>query len=112
VESGRVDVGIGFIPARNHRLEGQKLFLEQLAAVVPQNHRLAKKKHVQMSELVRYPLVMLCRGFCTRELVEETFGSAGLSINPSIEVNSIDRALEIVAETETVTLLPDIAVDW
>src|SRR5215470_11462141 len=48
LESGRLDLGISFLPTARKNPTGQQLFAEELVAVVAAHHALAKRRHLRM----------------------------------------------------------------
>lgn len=113
--AGGLDLGISFLPPKSGvRLEVEPLFVERLVAVMPENHRLRKKRRIVLSDVLAEPLVLLSHGYCTRELVIESAALQGLEqiLKPAIEMNSIDGVLATLRQTGMVTLLPDAAVRW
>lgn len=116
--AGQLDVGIGFLSSSRQqgRLETVPLFEERLVAVVPVVHPLAKRKKIALQTLLNEPLVLLCKGFYTRELIEESIAAVGIQsgfqAKPRVEMNSIEGVLATVKHTGAITLLPDVALTW
>lgn len=115
VLAGKFDLGISFISAKNHpHLDTEPLFVEQLVAVLPDNHPLDRQRKILLSEMLAQPLVLLSHGFCTRELVVESVALQQLDhrLHPAVEMNSIEGVLSTIRQTDMVTLLPESAVQW
>jgi LysR family transcriptional regulator, cyn operon transcriptional activator len=113
--AGRLDLGISFIsPRQEYQLESEPLFHERLVAVLPKNHPLGRVRKVPVSKVLDHPLVLLSPGYCTRELVDESVSALNLnrSVNPAIEMNSIEGVLSTVRQTGIATLLPNATVQW
>src|SRR5262249_50850669 len=70
LESGRLDLGISFLPPARKDLTGQKLFAEELVAVVATAHALANRRQLRMRDVAKHPMVLLARKFCTRQLID------------------------------------------
>lgn len=74
---GEVDIALLALPIEQNTLELQPLFVEELQAVLPKGHALARKKRLTLDELALQPFVLLheahcltdqTRGFCSRHL--------------------------------------------
>ena len=76
--AGEVDLGLLALPIEQNTLEVLPLFEEELQAVVPRGHPLARKKRLTLEDLAEQPFVLLheahcltdqTRGFCSRHLI-------------------------------------------
>jgi LysR family cyn operon transcriptional activator len=110
LETGRLDVGISFLPPTKKALTGEKLFSEELVAVVAANHPLAHRKKSRVRDLESYPLALLSPKYCTRQLIDCSFNEAGIKPDIRVEMNSISGLLSTVRRTGMVTLLPSLAL--
>jgi LysR family cyn operon transcriptional activator len=110
LEAGRLDLGISFLPAARKNLTGQKLFAEELVAVVGTNHALANRRQLRIRDLAKYPMALLAQKFCTRQLIDCSMAEAGVQADVKVEMNSVDRILSTVQRTDLVTLLPTLAL--
>jgi LysR family cyn operon transcriptional activator len=108
--AGHLDLGISFLPAKS----GRRIEAENLVAVLPPGHALARRRRITLPEVLDHPMVLLSHGFCTRELVLESVALQGLEhvLRPAIEMNSIEGVLATVRQTGMLTLMPDAAVRW
>src|SRR5215813_513627 len=70
LESGKLDLGISFLPPARKGLAGEKLFTEELVAVVAANHALAKRRQLRVRDLGEHPLALLSQKYCTRQLID------------------------------------------
>ena len=110
LESGRLDLGISFLPTTRKSLTEQKLFAEELVAAVAADHALAKRRHVRMRELAKYPMALLAQKYCTRQLIDRAMAEAGTQAEVKVEMNSVDSILSTVRRTQLVSLLPTLAL--
>jgi len=90
-----LDIGIGFTGEHAPDIECEGLFVEELSVVA---------SHPRPS--LAQPLVLLNSGFATRQYIDEY--CRALEVKPLIamEANSISAIIEIVRNTELVTILP------
>src|SRR5262245_18850573 len=110
LESGRLDLGISFLPPARKCLTGQKLFAEELVAVVAADHALAKRRQLRITDVAKHPLALLAQKFCTRQLIDRAMAEAGVQPEVKVEMNSVDSILSTVRRTQLVTLLPALAL--
>lgn len=110
LQSGRLDLGISFLPASRKDMDGEKLFTEELVAVVPNNHPVAKRSVIRVRDLAKYPLVLLSGKYCTRQLIDRAFVEAGVTPEIQVEMNSVESILATVRSARLVTLLPSLAM--
>lgn len=97
VLSGEVDLGIG--PERDALapIEAVVLFEMPFAVVFPPGHALAKRKRVNWSDLVDYPLISLQGQFTERLLSDMHSSLRDVQISPANEVTFMTTALAMVA---------------
>ena len=110
LESGRLDLGISFLPPSLKNLMGQKLFAEEIVLVVAADHALANRRRVRIRDLAKHPMALLARKFCTRQLIDRALAEAGIEPEVKVEMNSVDSILSTVRRTQLVTLLPTLAL--
>jgi LysR family cyn operon transcriptional activator len=110
LESGRLDLGISFLPPCRKSLDGEILFTEELVAVVATAHPLARRRELRVRELSNHPLVLLSPKYCTRQLIDHAFAEAQLRPAVQVEMNSIDSILSTVRQAKLTTLLPSLAL--
>src|SRR5262249_50833725 len=65
LEAGELHLALTL--AGDPRFHGRLLFPNRLLAVVPDRHRLARRRTVEVTDLVREPLLLLRQGFTSRE---------------------------------------------
>ncbi|MGB2629286.1 MAG: LysR substrate-binding domain-containing protein [Candidatus Acidiferrum sp.] len=96
---GRLDAGLVILPAIESRLTFNVLHRERLVLALPEQHSLAKKKHIEVTDLHQLPLVKI------RGDIEPRFGNSLkrlfsiIQVQPQIihEVTTQAEALEIVS---------------
>jgi LysR family cyn operon transcriptional activator len=110
LESGQLDLGISFLPPARKTLAGQKLFAEELVAVVAADHTLAKRRRLRIRDVAKHPMALLAQKYCTRQLIDRAMSEAGVRPEVRVEMNSVDGILSTVQRTQLVTLLPTLAI--
>lgn len=110
LEAGRLDLGISFLPPAGKGLGGERLFTEELVAVVAVDHSLARRRQLRMRELAEHPMALLAPKYCTRQLIDRAMDEAGVRPQVKVEMNSVDSILSTIRRTQLVTLLPTLAI--
>lgn len=108
---GEIDLSIIALPIAHTNLEVTPLFEEELLAVLPKGHPLAKKKRLSMTDLAEQPFVLLheahcltdqTRGFCTRHLITPI---------TTARTHQLTTVLELVRLGHGISLIPAMAAD-
>ena len=107
--NGQFDIGIGFLPTKRKELEGRPLFVEELVAVVAENHALAGRKSLRIRDLAGSPLALLAQPYFTRELIGDAFTRSKTLLKVQVEMNSIENILRTVKQSGLITILPLLA---
>lgn len=110
LEAGRLDLGVGFLPAARRGLEGEKLFTEELVAVAATAHPLARRRSIAVRELSAQPLALLSPRYCTRQLIDRAFARARTKPTVQVEMNSIESILATVRHAGVISILPALAL--
>jgi len=110
LEAGKLDLGISFMPPARKNLTGEKLFTEELVAVVAADHELANHRKLRMRDLAKQPLALLSSKYCTRQLIDGAFAEAGVEPEVRVEMNTVASILSTVRRTRLVSLLPSLAM--
>lgn len=110
LESGKLDLGISFMPAARAALEGERLFTEELVLVTRAGHPLAQRRSVKVRELSTVPLVLLSSKYCTRQLIDRSFAEAKARPEIRVEMNSIESIVATVRQSDLVSVLPALAL--
>jgi LysR family transcriptional regulator, carnitine catabolism transcriptional activator len=108
VLSREVDFGIGVLEHGHPELEFRELLRDDLVAVVPSGHRLARADAPQASwqELAGEELVLMQRESNIRWLAEHSFLAAGIDIKAAYEVANMVTALGMVRAGLGITFMP------
>jgi len=110
LESGKLDLGISFLPATRAALEGERLFTEDLVLVVRADHSFTRRRSVKVSELAMVPLVLLSPRYCTRQLIDRSFAEVQVRPEVRVEMSSIESILSTIRESGLPSILPSLAL--
>jgi len=103
-----VDFGIGALSTPSKDLAFRELLRDELMAVYPASHALARKRMPTWQDLAANPLVLMPRQTSTRELAERGLTMSGVAREPDYEVANAMSVLNIVRAGLGVTLMPRI----
>jgi LysR family cyn operon transcriptional activator len=104
---GKLDVGLGYAPARLSDLDAEPVFDSRLALVVARGHALAGVESVGMRQLMDEPFALLSRGLRVRARVDAWFAAIRLAPGIALESNAVGTVLAIVRAGLAVTVLPE-----
>jgi DNA-binding transcriptional LysR family regulator len=90
----------------SHGLGLRQLVLEELVAVLPKDHGLAKRRRVRMGELAGEQFISYRPGARLRELLLSAAREAGFEPRITLESNESDRIRRLVARGLGVAVLP------
>jgi DNA-binding transcriptional LysR family regulator len=114
IESGKADVAIIVLPTSTARPKGVEyvhLLDDPYRAILPKNHRLARKRVLDLGELAEDPWVGVdgLPGAC-RDILLAACGAAGFSPNHVVESEDYQTAQGFVAAGLGVALIPELGL--
>jgi DNA-binding transcriptional LysR family regulator len=101
-------VDVGFVTLPNEMIDTIQIAEDQLVAVLPADHPLAKNVSIRPAELASEPFIMSGGG--SRQLIEEVFRSAGVRLNVRYRLQQVLSILEIVRRGLGVSVLAELAL--
>jgi DNA-binding transcriptional LysR family regulator len=96
VADNTVDFGVVSLPVNDNRLTTMLIHSDELVAITPPKHPLAKQKSVTIADVTAYPLVMPKAGH-TRDTLEDLFYERRLKPQISMELDSSELLKRFVA---------------
>ncbi|GGM41442.1 HTH-type transcriptional regulator GltC [Paraliobacillus quinghaiensis] len=110
VKNREVDVAfLGPVPTDEPTINCDVLFSEDLYVLVPNDHRLANRKSIYLSELKEEDFVMFPKGYVFEELAVDGCRQAGFDPKVTSEGEDLDAIKGLVAAGIGITLLPESA---
>lgn len=106
---GDLDAALLALPINEEALDVIPLFREPFYLVVPKSHALARRAHVQQSDLVGQSLLLLEDGHCLREQALDVCTRAGAGETAEFRASSLETLREMVAGGIGITLMPAMA---
>lgn len=101
---------IGPLPLEEKKLNRKILFTENIVALLPIHHRLAKKPSIKLRELVDEPFCVLPEGFVFREIVMDACQNIGFIPKIAFEGDDIDALKGLVSAGLGVALMPEVTL--
>lgn len=108
---GDIDMALlGPVPKEDHRVKSEIFFLENLVALLPSNHPLAKRKSISLDDLRNDAFILSPQGYILRDLVVNACKQHGFEPQVGFEGMDIDAIKGLVSAGLGVTLLPEITL--
>ena len=105
VQEGHVQIAIAALPSGTV-LQGRDLFPLGVLAVVPARHPLARRKHVDVTELASERLLLLRKAFMTRQLFDGACKIAHIAPPVVIESSSPHALVSLANQHHGVAIIP------
>lgn len=106
VAEGRADVGIFAPPLLDNRLVTRRYRHGALAAMVPAQHALARRRKVRFETLLEYDIVGLHQGAAVHELMRAEAEGQGRVLKARLQVRGFDAIAQLVEAGLGVAVLP------
>ena len=87
-----VDCGFIKLPAEHPGLDCKPLISSGTICALPRSHRLASKRTIKVADLHREPLILLGKGRASRQLLDDAFLEAGVTMNVRVETHTVAAA--------------------
>jgi DNA-binding transcriptional LysR family regulator len=97
LNEGALDLGVTNADLRWPELDASTLMHDELVAIAPPDHPLARKRRVTPEVLCREPFIVRETGSETRSLVERSLAAAGYAIEPALSLSSTEAVKQAVA---------------
>ncbi len=109
LRAGELDLGIIALPAPEPGFESLALYDEPFLLAVPEHHRLAARRQVQVSDLGDEALLLLEDGHCLRDQALAVCARSRAHERQDFRATSLETLRQMVAAGAGVTLLPALA---
>jgi DNA-binding transcriptional LysR family regulator len=106
VRNEEVDIGLTGGDVIDASLEILHSGSDQLVAVCPRTHPLARKRRIAVTDLARWPLVLTASGTSVRSVVDAALNAAGCAAEVACEPTYMMTAVAMVRGGLGVTILP------
>jgi LysR family cyn operon transcriptional activator len=111
LEHDEVDFALTFRPAElNKEIESHFLFDNHLAVIVREDHPLANKESVSISELEYYDLVLPAKGLQARNAFDIMCEGYNHNLKVRVELNDVNILLKLVKQSGMITILSETTI--
>ena len=103
-----LDLVLAFKPLKNEKaVDSRAIFSNRLAAIVNENHPLARLSSVKLSDLERYDLILPCKGLQARNAFDHMVEGKDLNYKIMVEVNNVNIIFDLLSRSNLVTILSE-----
>jgi LysR family transcriptional regulator, cyn operon transcriptional activator len=110
LEEGRMDVGLGFVTRYSPNLRYERLYTDEFALVVSEEHPWSKRRKVPFADLHQQRLLQLTDSFVMRHMTDEICRKHQVRPRTVGEISSIETLLRSLATLRAAALMPKIAL--
>lgn len=111
LEHRQVDFVLAFKPTKRYsEIESHVLFDNHLAVIVRDNHPLAQKDKIMLSELENYDIALPAKGLQARNAFDKVQAKFLNSLNVRIELNEVNILLKLIKQSQLVTILSEATI--
>ncbi|SDL92933.1 LysR family transcriptional regulator [Sediminibacillus halophilus] len=107
VEEGELDVAVAVLPVDDEIFNIYPIVEEKMNVVVPQEHRFANRKSIDLMELKDEEFIFYHEDFALHDIIMEKFIQAGYHPDILFKSSQWDLMAEMVAANLGITILPD-----
>lgn len=94
---GEIDIAFISLPVDNTNVTTESLFADEIVAIGPPKHPLAKEKYISAATLATERLILGERGGNTRRMIDDFFSAANVKPNISMELSRQEAINEMVS---------------
>lgn len=107
------EVDLAFVspfPGSDDKLTGEVVLTEELLAILPEHHPLAREESIELGQLKDEEFVLFSPGYSLRPIVVNACLSAGFEPKIAFEGDEVETIRGLVAAGMGVSLLPELAL--
>lgn len=94
LKEGRIDLGIVRMPVADEQLQITEGIVLQDCFVVGPKYKYLSEREVSMEELLQVPIILFSSNSNSRRFITGLFQERGLTLEPEIELGSVDLLIE------------------
>jgi LysR family transcriptional regulator, hydrogen peroxide-inducible genes activator len=110
LRASAVDLAVLALPIRGHEFESVPLLTEPLFAVLPQKHKLARRRAISLKDVRKEPFLLLRDGHCFRENAVAACDRARVHPQVIFESGQFSSLLSMVGAGLGISLIPQMAI--
>jgi len=94
LKAGKIDFGLINMPYHDDQLVFKKIMTIQDCFVVGEKYRYLSNKRMPLSEIVKFPLLLLEKNSNSRLYIDQYFKDNSVSVEPDFELGNIDLLIQ------------------
>jgi LysR family hydrogen peroxide-inducible transcriptional activator len=111
LHEGKIDLAVLALPVSGDELVSSELMREPLYVVLPEKHRLARKRAMELREIEDEPFLLLKDGHCFRDTAIAACRRTRIRPNVVFESGHFSTILAMVATGMGVSIVPEMAIE-
>ncbi len=111
LHEGKIDLAVLALPVSGDELVSSELMREPLYVVLPEKHRLARKRAIELREIEDEPFLLLKDGHCFRDTAIAACRRTRIRPNVVFESGHFSTILAMVATGMGVSIVPEMAIE-
>jgi DNA-binding transcriptional LysR family regulator len=108
---GEIDLGFVELLDENSGLDAQVVYQDELIAIAPPGHPLARRRSVKPERLAQEPFVLRDTGSDTKSFVERVLAQKGLALTAMMSLGSTEAIKRAVAAGVGVAIVSRLSID-
>lgn len=108
VESGAADFGLTVAPDKTRNLQFHPLFVDRFVMICRRDHKLAGKRVVTWSDLIRHPVITMARTSSVRQHIDQACAAAGIEAKAQYDPEHLATVGALVSQGLGVAALPSL----
>jgi LysR family hydrogen peroxide-inducible transcriptional activator len=111
LQEGKIDLAVLALPVSGDEFVSAELMREPLYVVLPDKHRLARRRSIELREIEDEPFLLLKDGHCFRETAIAACRRMKIRPNVVFESGHFSTILAMVATGMGVSIVPEMAIE-
>ncbi|MCD8318365.1 MAG: LysR family transcriptional regulator [Paraprevotella sp.] len=106
IKANKLDFAMSYNPLeRNAQTDATEHACFPLCVIAHRSHPVAIRKHISLSDLSGFPLILLDKELYTRKIIDRMLLQYKVKVKPQIEVNSTPLLLEMIRTGHWISIL-------
>ncbi len=110
IRNGDADIGVAFNGRLEAEIEFRLQIFDRLCAVCAPSHPIAKRKSINLRDVLGYPLAVPVTGFGIRALIDEACRISRLQLKPALLTNCIDALRAFASSGSGLSVITQLSI--
>ena len=106
----RSEFALIHLPYCHPKIDTVPIYRDEMPLVVGADHRFARRREVDLAEVVEEPLILFHADSVSRKVVDEKLAEAGLAVGAAMELRSPEAMRKLVEAGVGISFLPQLTV--